>query len=194
MSKKRPLPSRMFLQAIVPLSLAACIPLIVCLLQPEAKAVDAMSSTSQTRIAVTLPVETHPTAPPDTPLSAELIEEVTTACDEYNVPLEIALGVIETESCYQSDAVNGNCVGLYQINMDYAQAYIDALGVTDIADPMQNIVCGVWYLGQLLEQYGDVDLALMHYSLGNLADELWASGIHSTTYTDKVHAAAARLT
>lgn len=130
---------------------------------------------------------------PDVPLDPELLETVAEACARYNVPLEIALGVMETESCYQPDAVNGQCIGLYQINTDYAAAYIDALGVTDIAEPAQNIECGVWYLGQLLQQHGDTDLALMHYNLGNMADELWEDGVRSTAYTDKVNAAAGQI-
>lgn len=173
--------------------LAAIIVITTAILQP-AHAEETALAPHITRAAVP---EVEPAEPapllPDVPLEPELLETVAEACARYNVPLEIALGVMETESCYQPDAVNGPCTGLYQINTDYAAAYIDALGVTDIAEPAQNIECGVWYLGQLLQKHGNTDLALMHYNLGNVADELWAAGIRSTAYTDKVNAAAAQI-
>lgn len=130
---------------------------------------------------------------PDVPLDAEHIKAVVDACEKYSVPVELALAVMDIESEYQTNAVNGACVGLYQINTDYIAAYEDALGVTDITDPVQNIESGVWYLGQLLEKHGEVNLALMHYHLGNKADRLWEQGQHSTNYTDKVNAAWEQL-
>lgn len=173
--------------------LAAIIVITTVILQP-AHAEETALAPHITRAAVpeAAPEEPAPLLP-DVPLDPELLETVAEACARYNVPLEIALGVMETESCYQPDAVNGPCVGLYQINTEYAAAYIDALGVTDIAEPAQNIECGVWYLGQLLQKHGDTDLALMHYNLGNMADELWAAGVRSTAYTDKVNAAAGQI-
>ncbi|MEG0648400.1 MAG: transglycosylase SLT domain-containing protein [Oscillospiraceae bacterium] len=150
----------------------------------------------QTMVSASLPMpEIEPTTSvlPDVPLSTELINAVVAACGRYSVPIELALAVMEVESAYQTDAVNGACVGLYQINTEYLTAYKDAIGITDILEPVQNIESGVWYLGQLLGKHEEVDLALMHYNLGNKADRLWREGVRNTKYTDKVNAAWERL-
>ncbi|MEG1753691.1 MAG: transglycosylase SLT domain-containing protein [Christensenella sp.] len=153
-------------------------------------------NTVPTMVAASLPmpvVELTASVLPNVPLNAELINAVVAACDRYSVPLELALAVMEVESAYQTDAVNGACVGLYQINTEYLTAYTDALGITDILEPVQNIESGVWYLEQLLGKHEEVDLALMHYNLGNKADRLWREGVCNTKYTDKVNAAWKRL-
>lgn len=129
----------------------------------------------------------------DVPLEPELINAVMTFCEQYNVPTELAFAVMEVESAYQAKAKSGSCVGLYQINTDYISVYEEALGVTNVLDAVQNIECGVWYLGQLLDKHGEANLALMHYNLGNKASKLWAQGVHSTEYTNKVNAAMQRI-
>ncbi|MEG2924421.1 MAG: transglycosylase SLT domain-containing protein [Oscillospiraceae bacterium] len=147
-----------------------------------------------TMVAASLPMPEPTTSVlPNMPLNAELINAVVAACGRYSVPMELALAVMEVESAYQTDAVNGACVGLYQINTEYLTAYTDTLGITDILEPVQNIESGVWYLGQLLGKHEEVDLALMHYNLGNKADKLWREGVRNTKYTDKVNAAWERL-
>lgn len=40
------------------------------------------------------------------------------------------------------------------------------LGVTDPYDPAQNVAAGTRYIGQLIQNYGDVRLALAAYNAG----------------------------
>lgn len=122
----------------------------------------------------------------DIDLSLDLQEYTQDACDAYNIPTELALAVMQVESQYQTDAVNGQCVGLFQINLDYADAYYENLNIENIEDPKDNILCGIWYLSSLIQKYDDLNLALMNYNLGNKANELWEEGVTETEYTRKV--------
>ena len=122
----------------------------------------------------------------DIPLSHELQDAADSACEEYNVPPEVLYAVMETESGYQVDAQNGQCIGLMQIhtiNLPYLQ---EQIGVTDLSDPAQNIQAGAYLLGRYLQKYNLSD-SLMAYNLGEGgAKAQWAQGIHETAYTRKV--------
>lgn len=52
----------------------------------------------------------------DIPLSHELQDAVDNACEKYRVSPEVLYAVMETESGYQMDAQNGQCIGLMQIH------------------------------------------------------------------------------
>jgi len=95
---------------------------------------------------------------PDIPLSPELQGALRQACDIYQVPECLALGLIEVESRFDPDADNGQCYGLCQLNRDYFQ---------DKLSPADNIRAGVEYLGRLLKQYGDMAAALTSYNAGH---------------------------
>lgn len=108
--------------------------------------------------------EPTPTVPlysydPDIPLSPELQTALHEVCGETSVPEALVLGVIETESGFQTDADNGQCYGLMQLNKDYFPADLS---------PAENIRAGVTYLGQCLERYrGNVPAALTAYNAGH---------------------------
>lgn len=52
----------------------------------------------------------------EVPLDYDLQCHLIAVCDEYEVPYEIALGVIQAESSFTADASNGTCFGYMQIN------------------------------------------------------------------------------
>ena len=122
----------------------------------------------------------------DIPLSHELQDIANKACKKYQVPQDVLYAVMEVESGYQTDAQNGQCLGLMQIhtiNMEYLSSNI---GTTDLTDPEQNIQAGAFILGGYLEKYSLTD-SLMAYNLGEGgAKRLWKQGIHETGYTRKV--------
>ena len=122
----------------------------------------------------------------DIPLSHELQDIANKACKKYQVPQDVLYAVMEVESGYQTDAQNGQCLGLMQIhtiNMEYLSSNI---GTTDLTDPEQNIEAGAFILGGYLEKYSLTD-SLMAYNLGEGgAKRLWKQGIHETGYTRKV--------
>lgn len=129
------------------------------------------------------------------PLPFVLQETLQEACAEWNVPYSLALAVAETESGFVVDAISpGGDVGLMQLNPGPGGAYhASAQAVTglDPTTPGGNIAGGCYLLGSYLSQYdGSVTKALMAYNCGQGgAAALWADGVYSTHYTEKVTAA-----
>ena len=113
----------------------------------------------------------------DVPLSAELQEVLWDACQEHKVEYALALGLIETESSFNTEAVSYvGCYGLMQLNPDYFP--------TDLS-PAENIQYGVAFIAEKLDQYaGNVGAALTAYNAGH--------DTGNREYAEKVMAAAER--
>lgn len=111
----------------------------------------------------------------DVPLDRELQAVLRAACEEHEVPVSLALGLIEVESRFDPVVDNGLCYGLCQLNKRY---YPDNL------TPAENLQAGIVHLGGLLEQYEDTAVALTAYNAG--------SDTGSRKYADAVLAAAER--
>lgn len=95
---------------------------------------------------------------PEIPLSPELQAVLFDACGEHDVPVALALGLIEVESGFQEDAMSPEgCYGLCQLNPRY---------FPDKLPPADNIRYGIRHLGGLLEQCGDAAAALTAYNAG----------------------------
>lgn len=84
---------------------------------------------------------------------------------EYAICPELVMAIVETESGYDPYARNGSCSGLMQVSTYWHKGRMQSLGVTNIFDEQSNILVGVDYLSELLEQY-DEPLALMVYNMG----------------------------
>ncbi|MET3698339.1 transglycosylase-like protein with SLT domain [Bacillus oleivorans] len=86
------------------------------------------------------------------------------AADQYNIPTELIHAVIQHESNYDPSATSrAGAKGLMQLMPQTAKS----VGVTDIYDPMQNILGGTKYLKSMLNKYdGDIQLALAAYNAG----------------------------
>ena len=93
------------------------------------------------------------------PLAENLAEQLVNSCEEFNVPLELAIAVMEQESNFQVDALNETtgCYGLMQLNPLYFPSGLS---------PEENIRYGVEYLGILLSQYGSEAHAATAYFYG----------------------------
>ena len=110
------------------------------------------------------------------PLDRELQAVLWKACTKNNVPVPLALGLIQEESCFQVDAVSSKgAYGLCQLNPKYFPADLT---------PAENIAAGVAWLGGLLKRHGDTAAALRAYNLG------WDDG--DRVFADAVLAAAER--
>jgi soluble lytic murein transglycosylase-like protein len=128
----------------------------------------------------------------DVPLSKELQDYIRNLCDEYGIPIELVIAIIDVESTFRANVVSKtNDYGLMQINKCNHEWLTDKLGVTDFLDPYQNIKSGVHILSAHLEvTNGNIELALMRYNNGATgAKKLWDKGIYSTAYTRKIMAA-----
>ena len=125
----------------------------------------------------------------DIPLSKELQDYIRNLCDEYCVPIELVIAIIDVESSFRTDVVSKtNDYGLMQINTINHEWLQEELGITDFLDPYQNVMCGIYIIsGHLEKTDGDIELALMRYNCGATgAKRLWDKGIYHTDYTRKI--------
>lgn len=125
----------------------------------------------------------------EVPLDRELQEVLVRLCDKYSVPVSIALGLMEQESSFRTSVVSKtNDYGLCQINEGNIEWMKEALGVTDILEPEQNIECGLYILGMLYEEYQDWNMALMCYNCGENGAyrNYFSKGQYSNSYSTSV--------
>ncbi|WP_297711891.1 lytic transglycosylase domain-containing protein [Clostridium sp.] len=92
---------------------------------------------------------------------------------EYNLDPFLVLAVIKTESNFNIDVESSKgAKGLMQI-MDSTGEWIaskleiDDFNANMLYDPEINIEFGCWYLNNLLEEFGDLSLALAAYNGGS---------------------------
>ena len=109
-------------------------------------------------------------------------------CTGYNLDFTLVMALIQNESSFDPSVVSAtHDYGYMQINEMNHQWLTDTIGVTDFADPYQNIRAGVFVLRKLFERYQDTNMVLMAYNMGeDGATRLWEKGIYSTDYTEKI--------
>ena len=98
---------------------------------------------------------------------------------DYNICPELIEAVIEQESSWRPDAVNGSCTGLMQINPEYHAERMERLGVEDLLDPGDNILVGTDFMAELFREYGDIYAVLMYYNAGYDGLRAWRAGEYS---------------
>lgn len=117
-----------------------------------------LSALAEMPLTSILETEETPQYREDIPLSPELQTALRDACVSNGVPVSLALGLIEVESHFVSDADNGVCYGFCQLNRRY---FPDGLS------PAENITAGVAHLaGQIRRYDGDIPAALRAYNRG----------------------------
>lgn len=132
--------------------------------------------------AENLPVsEFQAFTPIDVPLDAELQEFIFGVAEDYGLDGELVLAVIGQETNYKADAVGdeGNAYGLMQVHPAQHEARMERMKVTNLLDPYENVVVGVDYLAECIEQ-GGLEWGLMCYNGGAAyADEMTKQGVVS---------------
>lgn len=147
------------------------------------------SETSETEIEIpvepvpdeTEPVNTRPVIY-DCTLSDDLQQYIYNKCMEYSVEYEYIMAIIKTESGFNTNAYNGNCVGLMQLNAYYNSGTAYALGV-DLYEPYGNVTVGIHHVADLLSRYSMSD-ALICYNYGEYGAQGYLGG--STSYSRTV--------
>jgi soluble lytic murein transglycosylase-like protein len=98
---------------------------------------------------------------------ARYVPMIASAAKTHGMDPKLIHAVIRAESGYNADAVSPKgAIGLMQLIPATAQRY----GVTNLSDPVQNIVGGTRYLRDLLKMFnGNIELALAGYNAGENA-------------------------
>lgn len=105
----------------------------------------------------------------DIPLSAELKQDIRELAERYEVPYELVLAVIMTESSGKADAVGdgGASVGLMQIQPKWYGDLITDTGLS-VDKPIENVELGIRILlGFIEENNGSLDRTLKQYNSGS---------------------------
>lgn len=127
-----------------------------------------------------------------TPLDCKMPEEQQEftyyLCTGYNLDFSLVMALMQHESSFKPDVVSKTGdYGLMQINSINHEELTEILGVTDYLDPYENIRAGCFILRKLFEKYGDTNMVLMAYNMGeNGARRLWEQGVYNTKYSDSI--------
>jgi soluble lytic murein transglycosylase-like protein len=103
---------------------------------------------------------------------AAVAREVASSADAHGVDPLVVLSVIAHESRFDPRAHGQrSALGLMQIRpfvaRDVARRHgIPWAGDSTLLDPARNVAIGTAYLGEILRQFGDLELALAGYNLG----------------------------
>ena len=119
-------------------------------------------------------------------------EYIERLCESKNISPELVEAMIERESGWNPDSVNGNCIGLMQVDKEIHR---ELIGDRDMTDPYDNIYVGVTILEELLYKYGEAAPALMFYNAGysdNYGIGAYEDGTLSN-YADEILKRAAEL-
>ena len=119
------------------------------------------------------------------PLSDELQSYTFDLCEEHGVDYEMVLALMSKESSYRPNIISKTSdYGLMQINTINHERLEKELGITDFLDAKQNILCGVYMLGELTAKYEDLHRVLMAYNFGESgARKYVADGNSSSPYS-----------
>ncbi len=89
------------------------------------------------------------------------------AAQMHKVPLELLLAVAATESNWQADArSHANAHGIMQIQWPGTARHLGVTRVAELYNPCLNISLGSQYLRELLDEFGEVEVALAAYNYG----------------------------
>ena len=133
------------------------------------------------------PTETPQVIPKyDIPLSEDLQTYLFNKCKENEISYEFVLKLISVESNFNVSNVSVNKssidIGLMQINSKNAKWMKEALGVTNLYNPYQNIDCGIYILKCGYSE--DLHKTLMSYNMGiGTTNKLFKQGVYSSEYS-----------
>ena len=116
----------------------------------------------------------------------EVADSIYDACKMYDLPVELVLAVIETESAFNDTATSHKgALGLMQVLPRTGRAIAKEINVElgekiGLFDRRTNILLGSYYLKKMLSRYKRLDHALLAYNAGptrldqllNTSDEL----------------------
>lgn len=128
------------------------------------------------------------------PLSKEVQDYMKLECVKAGVEPALILAMIEVESNFNPNIVSETADwGLMQINEINHPYFTSNFGITDFLNEENSIFCGVHLISRLVHEYDTLHMALMAYNMGESgASTLWAQGVFSSPYSEKIVAAMAK--
>lgn len=101
-------------------------------------------------------------------VTPELATIIAGAARKHGIALELAFGLVRTESEFNHEARSPvGAIGLAQLMPATAAALRKGTTRADLRDPARNVDLGFMYLRGLIRQYrGDVEMALLAYNRG----------------------------
>lgn len=105
----------------------------------------------------------------DVPLDADLQKFIIGKAEEIGIDPAVIFAMARKESTYDPGAIgdNGDSLGLLQIQPKWNMERMERLGCLDLLDPYQNATVAVDLMGELMNRYGDVPVALTVYNWGH---------------------------
>ena len=130
--------------------------------------------------------------PLDVALEAETQWAIYEACEYDSGLFCLVMAIAEHESEFKPDLQgdNGQSLGMMQINTRWHTDRMEALGVTDLTDPVQCAAVAIDYLQELESRYGfeaESEALLMAYNMGpSGARKALNEGRTSTDYSREI--------
>lgn len=130
--------------------------------------------------------------PLDVALDAETQWAIYEACGYDPGLFSLVMAIAEHESEFKPDLQgdNGQSLGMMQINTRWHTDRMEALGVTDLTDPVQCATVAIDYLQELESRYGfeaESEALLMAYNMGpSGARKALNEGRTSTDYSREI--------
>ena len=134
----------------------------------------------------------HRIKPLNVALDAETQWAIFAACKYDPGLFSLVMAIAEHESEFQQDLQgdNGQSLGMMQINTRWHTGRMEALGVTDLTDPVQCAAVAIDYLQELENRYGfeaESEALLMAYNMGpSGARKALNEGRTSTDYSREI--------
>lgn len=99
-------------------------------------------------------------------IPTEIIEYANIIGNEFNICPELLEAIAYQESSCKSDALNGSCKGLMQLNLHWHISRFKDAGwdPADWTDPYKNMYVAAEYLSELFDEYEDVAMVLYVYN------------------------------
>ena len=113
------------------------------------------------------------------PLEPEIVKYVVTKSQEKGIDPALVFAIIEVESNFKTEAKNGPCIGLMQVNCNNFDRPNQAMA--SLISPSLNIDAGIEILSTYLKKY-PTEKALTCYNMG----ENGAKGRDTSGYSKKV--------
>lgn len=128
------------------------------------------------------------------PLDSETQWAIYSLCDYDDSLFCAVMAIAQVESRFKTDAVSdsGDSIGMMQINTRWHTDRMEALGVTDLTNPVQCVAVAISYLKELGRTFGvwtDSHILYMAYNMGPTgARNALQSGATSSSYSRAVMA------